>query len=80
VASLLPNLIADKLVVFEFIDFYVRPPALARQLEALMADTEMRGWQKAGLAEVAERMRTDRPSGEIAAETLLETIRQRGRD
>lgn len=78
-ASLLPNLIADKLVVFEFIDFYVRPPALARQLEALMADTGMRGWQKAGLSGVAERMRTERPSGEIAAEAVLETMRQRGR-
>jgi len=78
-ATLLPNLIGDKLVVFEFIDFYVRPPALARQLEVLMADTEMRGWQKTGLAEVAARMRTDRPSGEIAAEAVLETIRQRGR-
>ncbi|MGE0282260.1 MAG: lipid-A-disaccharide synthase [Rhizobiaceae bacterium] len=77
-ASLLPNLIADKLVVFEFIDFYVRPPALARQLEALMADTEMRRWQKAGLAEVVEHMRTECPSGEIAAEAVLETIRQRG--
>jgi len=78
-ASLLPNLIADKVVVFEFIDFYVRPPALARQLEGLMADTDMRRWQKAGLAEVAGRMQTDQPSGEIAAEAVLETIGQRGR-
>ena len=78
-STLLPNLITDQLVVFEFIDFYVHPPALARQLEALMADTEMRRWQKTGLQDVVERMRTDRPSGEIAAEAVLETIRQRGR-
>jgi lipid-A-disaccharide synthase len=78
-ATLLPNLITDKLVVFEFIDFYVRPPALARQLEALMTDTDMRLWQKAGLADVVERMRTDRPSGDIAAEAVLATIQQRGR-
>lgn len=78
-ATLLPNLITDKLVVFEFIDFYVRPPALARQLEALMGNTNMRGWQKAGLAEVVERMRTVRPSGETAADAVLDVMRQRGR-
>lgn len=70
----LPNLIADRLVVFEFIDFYVRPGFLARQLEALMADTEQRRWQKRGMAEVVRRMTTDRPPGEAAASALLDLL------
>lgn len=76
-AALLPNLIADKPVVFEFIDFYVRPQALARQLEALMADTPLRDWQKEGFDEVAHRMTTDRASGEIAADRVLRIILKR---
>ena len=75
--SLLPNLIADKPVVSEYIDFYVRPQTLARQLEGLMADTALRRWQKDGFAEVVQRMATDRPSGEIAAEAVLQSIAKR---
>lgn len=76
-ASTLPNLIADKPVIFEFIDFYVRPPALARQLEGLLGDTAMRRWQKDGFAEVARRMATDQPPGEAAAAAVLEAIKAR---
>jgi lipid-A-disaccharide synthase len=70
----LPNLIADKPVVPEHYNQYVRPQYLARQLEALWSDTPYRHWQKAGFAEVASRMATDRPSGEIAARTVIERI------
>jgi lipid-A-disaccharide synthase len=70
----LPNLIADKPVVPEHYNQYVRPQYLARQLEALWSDTPYRHWQKAGFAEVARRMATDRPSGEIAARTVMERI------
>ena len=71
-SALLPNLIADRPVVPEFYDLYVRPNTLARYLETLFADTALRTWQKDGFAEVARRMATPRPSGEIAAEVVME--------
>ncbi|PSJ60102.1 lipid-A-disaccharide synthase [Kumtagia ephedrae] len=68
----LPNIIADRVVVPEHYNQYVRPLHLARELEGLFADTPLRAWQKQGFAEVARRMRTDRPAGELAAEVVLE--------
>jgi lipid-A-disaccharide synthase len=70
-SALLPNIIADRAIVPEFYNFYVRPEHLARDLEALFADTAMRAWQKDGFAEVARRMRTEKPSGELAAQVVL---------
>lgn len=77
-SALLPNLIADRPVVPEFYDRYVRPQYLARQMEALFADTDLRRWQKSGFAEVARRMATERPAGELAAEVILARIEQHG--
>ncbi|MGX8014099.1 lipid-A-disaccharide synthase [Mesorhizobium sp. ORM8.1] len=79
-SALLPNLISDRAVVPEFYDQYVRPENLARQLEALFADTGMRAWQKAGFADIARRMATQRPSGEIAAEVVMGCIKRANRE
>jgi lipid-A-disaccharide synthase len=73
-SALLPNLIADRPVVPEFYNQYVRPENLARHIEALWTDTELRAWQKDGFAEVRRRMETDRPSGEIAAEVVMRYV------
>lgn len=73
----LPNLISDRPVIHEFVDFMVRPSYLARQLEALMDDTGLRRWQKDGFAEVRRRMATSRPAGELAAEAVLEAVAAR---
>lgn len=70
----LPNLIADRAIVPEFYDRFVRPGILARQVEALFIDGGMRDWQKAGFAEVRRRMATDRPAGAIGAEAVLNMI------
>jgi len=74
-SALLPNLISDRALVPEFYNQYVLPENLARQLEALFADSGMRAWQKDGFAEIANRMATDRPSGDIAAEVVLRHIK-----
>ncbi|RWB72521.1 MAG: lipid-A-disaccharide synthase [Mesorhizobium sp.] len=79
-SALLPNLISDRTLVPEFYDQYVRPENLARQLEALFADTGMRAWQKAGFDEIARRMATERPSGEIAAEVVMGCIKRTNRE
>lgn len=73
-SAALPNLIADKHLVIEFYDQFVRPKTIARHLEGLLDDTPMRRWQTQGFAEIRERMRTERPSGEIAAGAVLEVI------
>jgi lipid-A-disaccharide synthase len=75
-SAALPNLIADRPVVTEHYNEYVRPHYLARQLEALFSDTAYRAWQKNGFAEVARRMATDRPSGDLAAGVVMGYIRK----
>lgn len=73
-SAALPNLIADKPIVPERYDEFVVAPTLARELEALLGDTGMRAWQKAGFAEVAQRMETPRPAGELASEAVLQLL------
>lgn len=70
----LPNLIADRTVVNEFYNQYVRPSWLARHLEGLFEDTALRRWQKDGFAEVSRRLATEKPAGEMAAKIVLERI------
>lgn len=73
----LPNIVTDRLVVPEYIDEWLRPAYVARNLEALMGDTHLRRWQKDGFEEVRRRMATDRPAGELAAEAVLRAIGNR---
>lgn len=73
----LPNLIADRMVIPEFFDADIRPPALARYSEALLANSDLRRWQMAGFDTVAEAMQTDKPAGVAAAEIVLDLISRR---
>lgn len=75
-SAALPNLIADQAIVPEHYNQYVRPRYLARQLESLFSDTAYRAWQKDGFAEVARRMATNKPSGEIAAGVVLRHMKK----
>lgn len=70
----LPNLIADWPVVPEAYNQFVRPGYLARLVEQLWADTPARAVQLEGFGQIAARMQTQRPSGELAAQAVLETI------
>ena len=73
-SAALPNLVVDWPVVPEFYNQFLRPVYIARVLEQLLHDTPSRAAQVAGFAEVAARMATDRPSGELAAEAVLRQI------
>ena len=73
----LPNLIADWPVVPEYYDAHLRAERLARHAEQLWDDTPARAAQMAGFSEVWKRLATDRPSGELAAQAVLDTIAQR---
>ncbi|WP_376704376.1 lipid-A-disaccharide synthase [Mesorhizobium sp. ISC25] len=75
-SAALPNLIADRPVVPEHYNQYVRPHYLARQLEALFFDTAYRAWQKDGFADIAGRMATAKPSGEMAAGVVMGMVRK----
>jgi lipid-A-disaccharide synthase len=74
-SAVLPNIIADRSIVPEFYNQYVRPEHLARDLEALLSESAMRTWQEDGFAEVARQMKTDKPSGVLAAEIVLKAAR-----
>jgi lipid-A-disaccharide synthase len=73
-AGSLPNIIADRPIVYEAYDLTLRPPTLARIVESMLADTALRQWQKDGFAEVRKRMVTQRPAGELAADVVLDVV------
>ncbi|MQW87169.1 lipid-A-disaccharide synthase [Sinorhizobium saheli] len=67
----LPNLIADFPVVPEYFNKMIRPAALTRWVERLSSDTAQRRAMLDGFAIVQQRMATERPPGESAAEIVL---------
>lgn len=73
-SSLLPNLIADRFIVPEELNGMVMPERMARYLEALLEDTALRKHQIDGFHEVAQKMKTDRPPAERAAQVILSHI------
>lgn len=76
-SALLPNIIADRPIVTEVYDRYIRAETIVRHMEALFADTQLRAWQKDGFAEVMRRMATEHPSGEIAAGVVRKMVEKR---
>jgi lipid-A-disaccharide synthase len=70
----LPGLIADQPIIPEFFDEMIRPEKLARELEKLARPGPSRDAQLQGFELVRERMQTERPSGELAAERVLDWI------
>lgn len=73
-SALLPNIIADRPIVTEVFDRYIRSETIVRHMESLFGDTRLRAWQKDGFAEVRRRMATERPSGEIAAGVVMSVV------
>lgn len=70
----LPNLVADWPIVPEYYDAHIRPERLAREIERLWANTATRQAQLSGFETIAERMRTEFPSGKLAAEAVFREI------
>jgi lipid-A-disaccharide synthase len=75
----LPNLIADRYVVPEYYQEFMRPGHMARMIESLFDDTSNRRWQLEGFAEVRRRLSTERPAGELAADVVIDLIANRRR-
>lgn len=76
-SAALPNLIADRVVIPEYYDKYLRPGLLARLLERLMNDTPERKSQMEGFREVERRMKTQMPAGDVGAQIVLAEIAKR---
>ncbi|MBY4589542.1 lipid-A-disaccharide synthase [Rhizobium redzepovicii] len=70
----LPNLIADYAVVPEYLNDVVRGASLARWMERLSADTYQLKAMKDGYDLIWQRMQTEKPPGEHAAEILLDVL------
>ncbi|MBW8640451.1 lipid-A-disaccharide synthase [Hoeflea sp. WL0058] len=70
----LPNFIADYPVVNEYINESLRPGLIARRIERLIDNTAERNQMLRDFDLVRERMRTDRPSADLAAEVVCELV------
>ena len=70
----LPNLIADYAVVPEYFNEVVRAGSMLRWAERLSSDTLQRHAMLEGYALVQERLRTERPPGDVGAEILLDVF------
>ena len=70
----LPNLIADYAVIPEYLNDIVRGASLARWMERLFADTYQLKAMKEGYELIWQRMQTEKPPGEHAAQILLDVL------
>lgn len=70
----LPNFIADYPVVNEYINESLRPGLIARRIERLIDNTTERNQMLSDFDLVRERMRTDRPSADLAAEVVCKLV------
>ena len=70
----LPNLIADYAVVPEYLNDIVRGASLARWMERLSAETYQLKAMKEGYDLIWQRMQTEKPPGEYAAQILLDVL------
>lgn len=73
----LPNLIADYVIVPEYINEVVRPGSLTRWMERLAADTVQRRAMLEGFALVQQHLTPVEPAGEAGARILLDVIAKR---
>ena len=73
----IPNLITDQMLISEEFNKMVDPQRLVRYLEELMADGVARKRQLTGFEEVAQKMKTKRAPGDVAAEAILKQLSDR---
>lgn len=73
----LPNLIADYVVVPEYINEVVRAGSLTRWIERLSTDTLQRQAMLEGFERVWQRLQTERPPGELGAGIILDILAPR---
>ncbi|KQV81369.1 lipid-A-disaccharide synthase [Rhizobium sp. Root1220] len=73
----IPNLIADYAVIPEYINEVVRGGSFVRWMEKLSTDTLQRQAMMEGFDLVWQRMQTERPPGEHAAQVILDVLQKK---
>ena len=75
-SAALPNLIADRVIVHEYLQDQIRPERIGRLAWQLVADEKTRAAVLANLDIVHDEMAVERPPEENAAETVLAVVDQ----
>ncbi|MBB5074040.1 lipid-A-disaccharide synthase [Bartonella callosciuri] len=73
----LPNIISDKPIVPEYFNEFLRPDMLARQIEQLLQNPLLRQAQLNAFEMVEQKMKTEIPSGIIAAQTVITLLKEK---
>ncbi|MBP1856698.1 lipid-A-disaccharide synthase [Rhizobium herbae] len=73
----IPNLVADYTIVPEYLNEAIRAGALSRWVERLTAATPEREAMLAGFRTVWQRMATERPPGQSAAQIVLDVLNEK---
>ncbi|EJF89914.1 lipid-A-disaccharide synthase [Bartonella melophagi] len=76
-SAALPNIIADKPVVPEYFNEFLRPGMLARQIEQLLYNRLLRKAQLDAFDMIEEKMKTESPSGVIAAQVITDFLKKK---
>lgn len=74
-SAALPNIIADEPIVPEYFNEYIKVGMLARQVERHMHDGPAQNAQLLGFKKIYNIMKTEQPSGEIAANVIINFLK-----
>lgn len=78
-SAALPNIIADKPIIPEYLNELIRPGMLARQVEQLLSNPLLRQAQLDAFEMVEKKMKTKVPSGIVGAQKIINLLRSRGK-
>ncbi|WP_273718614.1 MULTISPECIES: lipid-A-disaccharide synthase [Bartonella] len=78
-SAALPNIIADKPIVPEYLNELIRPGMLARQIEQLLFNPLLRQAQLDAFEIVEQKMKTEVPSGIVGAQKIITLLKSRGK-
>ncbi|WP_019218512.1 lipid-A-disaccharide synthase [Bartonella florencae] len=73
-SAALPNIISDMPIMPEYMNEFIRPSMLARQVEQLLYNPLLRQAQLDSFEVVEEKMKTEVPSGIICAQTVISLL------
>lgn len=76
-SAALPNIISDKPTVPEYFNEFLRPGMLARQMEQLLHNPLLRQAQLDSFETVERKMKTEAPSGVVAAQTIMTLLKEK---
>ncbi|WP_273723420.1 lipid-A-disaccharide synthase [Bartonella sp. AU18XJBT] len=78
-SAALPNIIADKPIVPEYLNEFLRPGMLARQVEQLLYNPLIRQAQLDSFEMLKQKMKTEVPSGGVGAQTIITLLKSRNK-